>query len=673
MLSNGYFYPREGLHLLNRFSTYAALYRAQPAIATVVDKVANSAARLSPKVWNVQKLGGRTWERDSAFARLVRRPCTELSPFVFWRWVFATYEVYGEAFLLKQRNDAGRVTNLLPMHPSRVIVTRNSEGEVRYKFTVGVASSGLLDVSADDVIPIVRWNPESLMRGMSRLEPLAITLSAEDAARRATSSWWQRGARPSVILSHPGELSAPAMERLGNEFDARHGGANNMGGTAVLEEGMTATVVQLNAEEMQYIESRKLNMAEVCMVYDVPPPVVHILDHATFSNITEQMRSMYRDTMSPRLEDVESIIDSALTAEFYPDGSREFEFDMTDVLRGDFESRATSSESLRNTGIATGNESREIMGLPRSADPMMDKLFANAALVELGTPAQRITVNAAQPQTPAQQAEAAHTEQGGADAAASAVAAGEKIYTAAPHRLAVKPLAVEGGKSYTVRSLMGRIAHKSGTRDEVRARLIEEHEAALADYFERQKAAATRAVATKAATADLTSFDFELSGLLEALGTATAKAVGDRVASDLGGTFDATAVASRITGNAKAAASIINRTTAEEITKALTGPLEPAEAVSGLFDGRVTARAGQIATTRVAVVAGFVAQTAAKQCGATQKTWTVNSGNPRPEHEEMDGESVGISDTFSNGMDGPGDFAGGVDEVAGCTCDLEFS
>jgi hypothetical protein len=28
---------------------------------------------------------------------------------------------------------------------------------------------------------------------------------------------------------------------------------------------------------------------------------------------------------------------------------------------------------------------------------------------------------------------------------------------------------------------------------------------------------------------------------------------------------------------------------------------------------------------------------------------------------------------FSNGMDGPGDFSGGVDEVAGCNCSLDFS
>ena len=39
----------------------------------------------------------------------------------------------------------------------------------------------------------------------------------------------------------------------------------------------------------------------------------------------------------------------------------------------------------------------------------------------------------------------------------------------------------------------------------------------------------------------------------------------------------------------------------------------------------------------------------------------------------MDGEEVALGEPFSNGMDGPGDYSGGADEVAGCTCDLQFS
>jgi len=38
----------------------------------------------------------------------------------------------------------------------------------------------------------------------------------------------------------------------------------------------------------------------------------------------------------------------------------------------------------------------------------------------------------------------------------------------------------------------------------------------------------------------------------------------------------------------------------------------------------------------------------------------------------MAGETVPLGELFSNGMDGPGDPAGGADEVAGCTCDLMF-
>jgi HK97 family phage portal protein len=222
------------------------------------------------------------------------------------------------------------------------------------------------------------------MRGMSRLEPLRSTLLNEDAARRATASWWQRGARPSVALKHPGELSQGAQDRLKANWEARHAGADLMGGTAILEEGMEAQIIQLTADEMQYIESRKLNLQECCMVFDVPPPVVHILDHATFSNITEQMRSMYRDTMAPRLEDFESTIDFHLRSEFFSEATHSARFALDEVLRGDFETRATATQQLVLSGVMKPSEARPLFDLP-DAGELADHLYANAALVPLGS------------------------------------------------------------------------------------------------------------------------------------------------------------------------------------------------------------------------------------------------------------------------------------------------
>ena len=383
-LTNGYFYGKQGLDLVGKFATYAALYKAQPSIATVVDKIANAAARLTVKVWDTTPETGRVLDTDSAFAKLIANPSTEMSPYAFWRWTVSTYEVYGEAFWYKQRDSFGQVVNLLPMHPSRVSVHRSQDGSIEYIFTLGVASAGILHAPETDVVAFRRYNPESLMRGTSRLESLRTTLLNEDAARRATGSWWARGARPSVVLKHPASLSQQAQDRLKSNFDARHAGADNFAGSVVLEEGMEAQVIQLTAEEMQYIESRKMNLQEVCMVFDVPPPVIHILDHATFSNITEQMRSMYRDTMAPRLEDIESTIDYSLRSEFFTAGQRQVKFSLDEVLRGDFETRAGAVVQLIANGVMKPSEARPLFDLD-DAGSVADKLYANSALTALGS------------------------------------------------------------------------------------------------------------------------------------------------------------------------------------------------------------------------------------------------------------------------------------------------
>src|SRR5206468_4129004 len=163
------------------------------------------------------------------------------------------------------------------------------------------------------------------------------------------------------------------------------------GSTVVLEEGMTPNKLSLSAEEAQYIETRKLNREEVCAAYDVPPPVVHILDRATFSNITEQMRSMYRDTMAPRLGLYESVLDAQLRPDFDPRGDLYAEFLMDEVLRGDFEQRAAAYETMTRIGGMTPAEVRRAENLPYLGD-VTDQLYVNAATVPLGAIPKRVQV-----------------------------------------------------------------------------------------------------------------------------------------------------------------------------------------------------------------------------------------------------------------------------------------
>ncbi|MCA1841968.1 MAG: phage portal protein, partial [Actinobacteria bacterium] len=110
--------------------------------------------------------------------------------------------------------------------------------------------------------------------------------------------------------------------------------------------------------------SRRLNREEVCACFDVPPPVVHILDHATYSNITEQMRSLYRDTMAPHLAATESVLDHQLAPDF--GGGLYAEFLMDEVLRGAFEARSQAYREAINAGWLQPSEVRALENLPPS-------------------------------------------------------------------------------------------------------------------------------------------------------------------------------------------------------------------------------------------------------------------------------------------------------------------
>lgn len=387
------YYASASLPLLNQFAAYSAIYKNQHWVGTVVRKLAMATARMPFEV----KL--RTSATDSVnesgpMTDLLSRPNPGMSGFKLWEWTSSTRDVYGEAFWVKLRDASGRVRELHPMHPTNVIVRRQADGTLGYVYSNGTVNvSQLPTIPAEDVVAFTNYNPDDLVRGLSVLEGLRMTLLNEDAARRATASMWQKGARPGMILTTDQELTDAAAQRIKMQFDRSNGGADNTGATAVFEQGLKAQVIQLSAEEMQYIESRKLNREEVCAAYDVPQPAVGILDHATFSNITEQLRSLYRDTMAPRFIGFESVIDHQLVPDFYPvDGSVFTRFNMEDVLRGDFETKATATVSMRNSGFMTGNEARAYFGLPRLTDPEMDKVYANAALVPLGEPQERITV-----------------------------------------------------------------------------------------------------------------------------------------------------------------------------------------------------------------------------------------------------------------------------------------
>lgn len=160
------------------------------------------------------------------------------------------------------------------------------------------------------------------------------------------------------------------------------------------------------------------------------------------------------------------------------------------------------------------------------------------------------------------------------------------------------------------------------------------------------------------------SWDKRLAEVIFRANFDTAAAFGERVARQFGAEFVPALMSAWMLINADMSAGRINDSTRAELGSAG----DEDDAREAVFRALVAAANGY-AQSMVTRSAAFGAHDAAESAGAKTKTW-VSSGSPR--HAAMNGQTVLLSQNFSNGLAWPGDPAGGAEEVANCRCSVQF-
>lgn len=102
------------------------------------------------------------------------------------------------------------------------------------------------------------------------------------------------------------------------------------------------------------------------MVYDMPPPLVGDFTRATYSNVEETNRALYKIHIPPWL----ALCEDALQAQLI-DPEPEWRdcfvrFDLSEALKGDPAAEATAQSALVTNGIITRDEARQRLGLRRA-------------------------------------------------------------------------------------------------------------------------------------------------------------------------------------------------------------------------------------------------------------------------------------------------------------------
>ena len=176
------------------------------------------------------------------------------------------------------------------------------------------------------------------------------------------AAFFGHGARPSLVIKHPGKLSKDAITRLQQSFEDNWAGLDNAHRVQILEEGMTAENVGMPLDEAQFLETRKFERSVIAGWFGVPPHMIGDLERATFSNVQEQQKSFYQDTLRPWCANWEGALRQKLARGADRD-SLVIEHLFNDILLSNPAERAAFHQTMTSIGLQTINEGRAVENL----------------------------------------------------------------------------------------------------------------------------------------------------------------------------------------------------------------------------------------------------------------------------------------------------------------------
>ena len=271
----------------------------------------------------------------------------------------------GNAYAALEWNGRGEVSKMTPLDSGSVAVERLESGRLRYRVTN--PAGGIRIYLQDEILHLrYRIGRDGVM-GISPIqlarETFALALSQQDTATGLAS----KGNRPAGALVFPEKIGQAGKEGALAKLQAKVEADTITSNVLVLDGGVDWKSFSMTAKDAEFLESRKLTNLDICRIWGVPPTVVGILDHGTYSNVEMESRALVVRCLAPMARRIEQAMNAALLAA----GSRKtlfIEHDLAGLLRGDMKARYEGYRIGREWGWLSPNEIRSWENLPGIPD-----------------------------------------------------------------------------------------------------------------------------------------------------------------------------------------------------------------------------------------------------------------------------------------------------------------
>ena len=341
--------------------SFHAVFACQTLIASDISKM---------RVKLVGKDSNGIWSETSnpAYSPVLRKPNDYQNRIQFFEsWVLSKLQ-HGNTYVLKRRDARNVVVDLYVLDPCRVKPLVSDNGDVFYE----LRKDYLSDIAEDTIIvparEIIHDRFNCFFHPLVGLSPIfANGLAATQglAIQSNSTKFFENAARPSGILTAPGDISQPTADRLKEYWEQNFSGTNTAK-IAVLGDGLKYEAMTMTSVDAQMIEQLKWTAEVVCSTYHVPPYKIGVGALPSYNNVQSLNVEYYSQCLQVLIEAMELCLDEGLgIGDGVPVNGSIYgtEFDLDGLLRMDNTTLMTSLKDAVSAGVMAPDEARSKLDL----------------------------------------------------------------------------------------------------------------------------------------------------------------------------------------------------------------------------------------------------------------------------------------------------------------------
>ena len=302
---------------------------------------------------------------------LTRQPNGFQSTYSYIEQVVFHTGLYGNAYSKIVPGSRGFCSQLIPLHPSRMICRRLNDESLEYIYQ---DAYGRQEIYSQDQIVHYRWLTDNGYLGQMPADLCGTSVSLARKLDIAASAYWDNSARPDIVLETSERIPEEGMQALRGGWRDAYGGPRNRGKVAVLPKSVTAKTLEGNSlEASQYMQQRQAIVGEIARIFGVPSTCIGDTGAMKWSTVEQEFISAQVFCLLPWQHRIESAIDISILGHYGPDIYSKL--DNRGLLRADTAGRAQLYQTLFNMGAITPNEIRELEDMPQLDEPAADSTY----------------------------------------------------------------------------------------------------------------------------------------------------------------------------------------------------------------------------------------------------------------------------------------------------------